>query len=161
MTSFPSLTLKNGVACSLRFSGKNMSPLPCFLAGAQFACLNFTDNDLAVMLHFALFSGSGGFVLKPSEMRMGSSDCDSFRNASLSDASPSCYRRPAVCRVLSAGMSQQADDNDVHWPPPRAILTCVSIRAISLHNLPKVCFTFHMALKGAVRERLNVQGAHA
>ena len=30
----------------LRLSGKNMSPLPCWLAGAQHVCLNFSDNDL-------------------------------------------------------------------------------------------------------------------
>ena len=55
----------------LRFSGKNMSPLPGWLAGAQNVCLNFSDNDLAVQLHFALFDGSGGYVLKPPEMRRG------------------------------------------------------------------------------------------
>ena len=49
----------------LRFSGKNMSPLPCWLAGAQHVCLNFSDTDTAVELHFALFEGRGGYVLKP------------------------------------------------------------------------------------------------
>eukprot|EP00966_Prymnesium_polylepis_P205556 4763703-Prymnesium_polylepis.1 len=54
----------------LRFSGKNMSPLPCWLAGAQYPALNFGGRcDLAVQLHFALFAGSVGFVLKPLEMR--------------------------------------------------------------------------------------------
>jgi len=53
----------------LRFSGANMTPLPCWLSGAQHVCLNFSDNDLAVQLHFALFNGSGSFVLKPLEMR--------------------------------------------------------------------------------------------
>eukprot|EP00966_Prymnesium_polylepis_P215872 4997979-Prymnesium_polylepis.1 len=52
----------------LRFSGKNMSPLPCWLAGAQNVCLNFSDNDIAVQLHFALFRGSEGFILKPAGM---------------------------------------------------------------------------------------------
>ena len=46
-----------------------MSPLPCWLGGAQNACLNFSDVDVAVQLHFALFRGSSGFVLKPSGMR--------------------------------------------------------------------------------------------
>jgi len=119
----------------LRFSGKNMSPLPCWLAGGQFVCLNFTGNDSAVMLHFALFSGSGGFVLKPSEMRMESPDGGSFRDAP--PESPRNHRRrSAVYRVTSADVSRQAD-NDVHWPPPRVMLACVSVRVISLHNLPK------------------------
>eukprot|EP00966_Prymnesium_polylepis_P272845 6303411-Prymnesium_polylepis.1 len=56
----------------LRFSGKNMSPLPGWLAGAQSVCLNFSPVggkiDLAVKLHHALFGHSGGFVLKPSGM---------------------------------------------------------------------------------------------
>ena len=30
----------------LRFSGKNMSPQPCWLAGTQHIALNFSDNDL-------------------------------------------------------------------------------------------------------------------
>jgi hypothetical protein len=101
------------------------------------AGLNFTGNDSAVMLHFALFSGSGGFVLKPSEMRMESPDGGSFRDAP--PESPRNHRRrSAVYRVTSADVSRQAD-NDVHWPPPRVMLACVSVRVISLHNLPKVC----------------------
>jgi hypothetical protein len=57
----------------LRFSGKNMSPLPGWLAGTQSVCLNFSPiegkSDLQVQLHFALFDGSGGYVLKPDEMK--------------------------------------------------------------------------------------------
>eukprot|EP00966_Prymnesium_polylepis_P267689 6183763-Prymnesium_polylepis.1 len=32
------------------------------------AGLNFSDCDVAVQLHFALFRGSGGYLLKPPEM---------------------------------------------------------------------------------------------
>jgi len=53
----------------LRFSGKNMSPLPGWLAGAQSVALNMSNNDIPVHLHFALFHGSGGYVLKPPAMR--------------------------------------------------------------------------------------------
>jgi len=52
----------------LRFSGNNMSPLPCWMAGAQHVALNMSNNDLPVQLHFALFNGTGGYVLKPEEM---------------------------------------------------------------------------------------------
>jgi len=45
-----------------------MSPLPGWVAGAQSVALNFSNVDLPVQLHFALFHGSGGFVLKPTEM---------------------------------------------------------------------------------------------
>jgi len=53
----------------LRFSGKNLSPLPGWLVGAQSIALNMSNNDLAAQLHFALFNGSRGYVLKPLEMR--------------------------------------------------------------------------------------------
>jgi len=53
----------------LRFSGNNMSPLPPWLGGAQHVCLNFSNCDLAVQMHFALFKHSSGYVLKPREMR--------------------------------------------------------------------------------------------
>jgi len=52
-----------------RFSGSNMSPLPGWLAGAQGVCINMSNNDLAMHLHFALFNGSSGFVLKPIQLR--------------------------------------------------------------------------------------------
>jgi len=59
----------------LRFSGKNMNPLPFWLGGAQNVALNFSINDLAVQLHFALFNGSEGYVIKPPEMRAAGTDC--------------------------------------------------------------------------------------
>jgi len=75
----------------LRFSGKNMSPLPCWLAGTQSVALNLcSGNDLAVQLHFALFNHSLGFVLKPPEMCVGVSkepDPPSPRWDSSGDAS--------------------------------------------------------------------------
>eukprot|EP00966_Prymnesium_polylepis_P125114 2893326-Prymnesium_polylepis.4 len=51
-----------------RMSGKNMSPLPCWLAGSQHVAINMSSCDLAVQLHFALFKGTKGFLLKPPEM---------------------------------------------------------------------------------------------
>ena len=55
-----------------RFSGKNMSPLPCWLGGAQSIALNMSPingrMDMAVQLHFALFNSTAGYVLKPPEM---------------------------------------------------------------------------------------------
>lgn len=53
----------------LRFSGHNMDPLPCWLAGVQSVTLNMCKiNDLPVQLHYALFDRSGGYVLKPRGM---------------------------------------------------------------------------------------------
>jgi hypothetical protein len=54
-----------------------MSPLPCWLAGAQSVALNFSNNDVPVQLHFALFNASTGYVLKPVEMRHAAEDVSS------------------------------------------------------------------------------------
>ena len=57
----------------LRFSGINMDPLPGWQAGAHHVALNMSQNDLPVQLHHAMFNGTGGYVLKPKEMRTGNS----------------------------------------------------------------------------------------
>jgi len=96
-----------------RVSGANMSPLPGWLAGAQSVCLNMSKVDLPVMLHFALFNGSVGYLLKPPEMR--------------ADAH----------RPTGEEGQEEATDADAYWPPPREKLQCISIEVLSLHNLPK------------------------
>ena len=48
-----------------------MSPLPGWLAGAHHVALNMSNNDLPLQLHHSLFNGTGGYVLKPLEMRCG------------------------------------------------------------------------------------------
>jgi len=96
----------------LRFSGNNMSPLPCWLAGAQSVALNMSNNDLPVQLHFALFKGSGGYVLKPLEMRS-----------------------TAMPEVRDSEAEGHAED--VYWPPPRERLFRATIELLSLHNLLK------------------------
>jgi len=117
----------------LRFSGNNMSPLPCWLVGAQSVALNMSNNDLAVQLHFALFKGSGGYVLKPAEMRQQPSGqptspfaCNPEPNnlmAAWTNDSPQSFHERGNC--------------DDYWPPPREKLSCTSISILSLHNLPK------------------------
>eukprot|EP00966_Prymnesium_polylepis_P236939 5479751-Prymnesium_polylepis.3 len=85
-----------------------MSPLPGWLVGAQSVALNMSNNDLPLHLHFALFNGSNGFVLKPREMLTNS--------------------EPGVRDINEA---------DVFWPPPRKQLHCASFDLLSLHQLPK------------------------
>jgi len=124
----------------LRFSGKNMSPQPCWLGGAQHVCLNFSDSDLSVQLHFALFNGHGGFVLKPKEMRLGFS-----RHTSTEDST----------------QDDKHFDDDCGWPPPRKHLQCVTLQIASLHSLPRrgerrprfdgtrrACHLYHPELSG-------------
>ena len=102
----------------LRFSGKNLSPLPCWLAGAQSVALNMSNNDISVQLHFALFEGTAGYLLKPREMM--SRQQDSRK------------------RSDSIGEAGEDDENDDYWPPQRELSHRTSINVISLHNLPKV-----------------------
>jgi len=130
----------------LRMSGSNMSPIPGWLAGSQSVCLNFSDNDLACQLHFALFQYSDGFLLKPREM---------------------CVRSEWTLQVDDSSTdhngvgSEPVQSVDAFWPPPRARLHCVSMHILSLHNLPKrdekrprydgsrgACHAFHPELSG-------------
>ena len=94
----------------LRLSGKNMSPLPCWLSGAQSVALNMSNNDLAVHLHFALFNGSKGFVLKP----------------------------PGMLGHLSDAADADGNTDEDYWPPPCDQLHIATIDLLSLHNLVKV-----------------------
>jgi len=95
----------------LRFSGNNMSPLPCWLAGAQSICLNMSNNDVALQLHFALFKGSRGYVLKPSAM---------------------CARTFEDHQV-----AEEEDSEMIFWPTAREMLHRTTVRLHSLHNFPK------------------------
>jgi len=150
----------------LRFSGKNMSPQPCFLAGAQYICLNFSHSDLPVQLHFALFNGSPGFVLKPQEMRASSQNAPA-----KTDAGPSSASATPAMSIDSPGKESsdrarepkpEVCDNDAYWPPPREDLQCTIVDVLSLHNLckrgemrPKLdgirgaCHQYHPELSGA------------
>jgi len=154
----------------LRFSGKNMSPLPCWLAGAQHVCLNFSDTDTAVELHFALFDARGGYVLKPKEMASQPPSmvarAPSVEMASQSPSmqmrspTPSLSRMPSAVGTREEGRDQQPDE-DRAWPPHRRFLHCVTLHVISLHNLPKrgerrphysgsrsACHDYHPELSG-------------
>ncbi|KAL1507405.1 hypothetical protein AB1Y20_008247 [Prymnesium parvum] len=97
----------------LRFSGKNMSPIPGWLSGAQGVSLNFSTNDLALQCHFALFKGSGGYVLKPSGMLSGAG------------------------KLLKGWQSKWEEEDDDFWPHAQEHLQHTTLRILSLHNMPK------------------------
>jgi len=114
-----------------------MSPLPGWMVGGQSVALNFSNNDLAVQLNFALFNGAGGFVLKPAEMR------------------------PSVPNPSEP--HEGGDDSDALWPPAHSRLHRASVEIVSLHNLPKrgerrpryagsrsACHDYHVELSGEV-----------
>jgi hypothetical protein len=103
-----------------------MSPIPGWLAGAQGVALNTSNVDTGLMLHYALFKGSGGYVLKPVEMQVPPSPVAS---------SPGGNSR-------STAEEEDADDNEDYWPPPRKRLHRTTLEIISLHQLPKVSSCF-------------------
>eukprot|EP00966_Prymnesium_polylepis_P217614 5036500-Prymnesium_polylepis.1 len=100
-----------------------MSPLPGWLGGSQGVCLNMSNPDLAVQLHFALFNGVAEFVLKP----------DKMRNPSWTSGGQMMDSNDKG-KLASSDNSTPADD---YWPPPREYLQRASIEIISLHNLTK------------------------
>mmetsp|Transcript_86037 Transcript_86037/g.257812 ORF Transcript_86037/g.257812 Transcript_86037/m.257812 type:complete len:1403 (-) Transcript_86037:178-4386(-) len=142
----------------LRFSGRNMSPLPGWLAGAHHACLNFSDVDLAVQVHFALFNGSGGFVLKPSEMcdtKPAAEACASEGRTSTVSGGQSPQRAEAIARKAETPQS------DEYWPSRSEDIQRTTLEIFSLHNIPKrgerrphyagsrsSCHRFHPELSG-------------
>jgi hypothetical protein len=83
-----------------------------------------SNTDLAVQLHFALFRGSNGFVLKPLAMR---ENLAAPNEAQVRDSF-----------VLGSGQRQAGQLTDYFWPSPCDILHRTNIRVVSLHNLPKV-----------------------
>ena len=73
-----------------------------------------SNVDVPVQLHFALFNGTCGFVLKPPKMRPTSSDAPADERGS------------------------PKDKEDDFWPPPRDRLYRTTLELLSLHQLPKV-----------------------
>ena len=141
----------------LRFSGANMSPLPCWLVGAHSVALNMSDNDLPLHLHFALFNGSGGYVIKPPEMLPAdpkdSTDSDANepstpvgRTSQSSvatrdgdngdDGGGESFKNQVGADRSGEEQNQTAERVD-YWPPVRDRIHRITIRVISLHNLPK------------------------
>lgn len=56
-----------------RISSKNLQPVPFWAIGAQICALNWQTFGGSSQLNEALFSGSGGYVLKPAALRAGGS----------------------------------------------------------------------------------------
>ena len=69
--------------------------------------LNTSDNDLAMQLHFALFDGAAGFVLKP----------------------------PVMCGVQQTMMEHRLPEDVEYWPAPGRQLHRTSIKFLSIHLL--------------------------
>lgn len=53
----------------IRISSSNLDPAPFWRLGVQLVALNWQKHDMSNMLNQGMFSGSGGWVLKPSSLR--------------------------------------------------------------------------------------------
>jgi|EP00966_Prymnesium_polylepis_P213216 hypothetical protein len=109
-----------------------MSPIPGWLGGAQHIALNMSNVDLATQLHYSLFKGSGGYVLKPSEMLIGK----------LKEPNPTILECSSTGGSAAAPSGSDATVDiqpDDFWPPPLGALHRVTMTVVALHNLPKVC----------------------
>lgn len=138
------LALLRPYPMGIRFSGANMNPLAGWLAGAHCIALNMSNMDVPLQLHFALFSSSsGGFVLKPPEMRVITPIEEDGRTTIGQDGN-------------------HPDQLYLHWPPSRKRLFCATIRVLSLHTCPKrgerrprlhgrrlACHRYHPELSGS------------
>ena len=67
-----------------------------------------------MQLHWALFNGTSGYILKPKQMR----------------------NFPAPSTDPAVGLAEMPEV--AQWPPPREKLCRATIKILSLHNLPKV-----------------------
>jgi len=104
----------------LRFSGKNMSPLPGWLSGGHTVALNMSNNDLPLALHFALFNGTGGYVLKPAEM---------MRHAASS---------PAGTTKAADAMGQASGTSKVFgWSSVRSLVASTGKRSVEGEHQPE------------------------
>eukprot|EP00966_Prymnesium_polylepis_P244207 5647632-Prymnesium_polylepis.3 len=92
--------------------------------------------DLPAHLHFALFAGSDGFVLKPPEML-----------AARRDPSGGSFDEPA----------SEIDPDNNYWPPAREHLICTSLDLLSLHNLPKV-LTSNCSVSASAPRLIDARG---
>lgn len=140
---------------SLRFSGANMDPLPAWLVGAQGVALNMCNNDLPIQLHFVLFNGADGYVLKPPEMRRAressTDQCPPVRQflhratidiISLHNLPKTGEQRPRLKGRRSGCHQWHAAELTGSFAPPDASIPSSPMITVSLHAIGGFCGIF-------------------
>jgi hypothetical protein len=117
-----------------KYSGAAVCPLFESLDRSRMAGLNFSDSDLPIQLHFALFNGSAGFVLKPQAMLTTSRESSTLHDTMLMRCA-SCSSR---CTDASATPSPRKRKYEAYFPLTGDWLRCTTITVLSLHHCPKV-----------------------
>mmetsp|Transcript_42418 Transcript_42418/g.124226 ORF Transcript_42418/g.124226 Transcript_42418/m.124226 type:complete len:771 (+) Transcript_42418:1-2313(+) len=130
----------------LRISGRNVSPLPFWLAGSQSVALNMSNNDLAVQLHFALFDSTGGYKLKPCEM-LNRKDARSRMESSRGDTGCTESRQGTICSAEGGGPTAAPAPASDHGAPAEAP------DAISRRKSDAKCWAFLRALNNDDEEQ--------
>ncbi|KAL5378032.1 hypothetical protein PMIN04_011024 [Paraphaeosphaeria minitans] len=105
-----------------RISSRNLAPVPFWGVGAQICALNWQTFGAASQLNEALFSGSGGYVLKPAPLRLGG-------NGVLNTG----IRKRLRLHVAGATDVPLPHDRDEIKP----YLTCTLVHPNDLNNLPQ------------------------
>lgn len=103
-----------------------------------------SNIDLPLQLHFALFKGSTGYVIKPPEMMPAASNTSSLglQNRARSEGQSTSARATTTVSADNAHKTSitraiEADDQ-TFWPRQRELLHLTTIEVISLHRYPKV-----------------------
>lgn len=106
-----------------RISSRNLPPVPFWGVGAQICALNWQTFGASSQLNEALFSGSGGYVLKPAPLRAGG-------NGSLASGK----RKKLSLHVAGATDVPLPADRDDEIKP---YLTCTLVHPNDLNGLPQ------------------------
>ncbi|KAF2468732.1 PLC-like phosphodiesterase [Lindgomyces ingoldianus] len=107
-----------------RISSKNLSPVPFWGVGAQICAMNWQTFGAPMQLNEALFSGSDGYVLKPTALRGGGSgNLNTGRKKKL---------RLHIGGATDIPIPAKRDTDDVIRP----YLTCTLVHPNDLANSP-------------------------
>ncbi|RSH76977.1 uncharacterized protein EHS24_003916 [Apiotrichum porosum] len=110
-----------------RISSKNLDPVPFWGIGAQICALNWQSFGPSMQLNEALFSGTDGFVLKPSYLRGG-------------EKLPSKRKR---LRLRIAGATDVPVPKGRESDDIKPYVSCVLIHPDDLSGKPPKCKTDH------------------
>lgn len=107
-----------------RISSRNLKPVPFWGVGAQICALNWQTFGAASQLNEALFSGSGGYILKPAALRQGGSGItNTGRRKKL---------RLHVAGATDVPLPHDRDEDNTIKP----YLTCTLVHPNDLNNMP-------------------------
>ncbi|ANB12959.1 phosphatidylinositol phospholipase C [Sugiyamaella lignohabitans] len=118
-----------------RMTSTNFDPIPYWKMGIQLVALNWQTNDIGLQLNHALFSNSGGYILKPTHMLLGFSRAEPLTNTNSVVSRSSKIQS----KLLPFVKSSRSDSNlgSLITNLPLDMLVRVKITVISAQQLPR------------------------